>query len=110
MAFGALWVGNKLTDCIGRAASSERRATVGHLSGEADMVPLANRRWRPNVRQNLGRDLVASQVSIVRGATTAAGMLGGVAAPCISRAADRPLITHGLQSGDVSLDSAVVWA
>jgi alkaline phosphatase D len=30
--------------------------------------------------------------------------------PFLSRAADRPLITHGLQSGDVSGDSAVVWA
>jgi alkaline phosphatase D len=30
--------------------------------------------------------------------------------PAISRAADRPLITHGLQSGDVSANSAVIWA
>jgi alkaline phosphatase D len=30
--------------------------------------------------------------------------------PYLSRAADRPLITHGLQSGDVSGDSAVIWA
>src|SRR5262249_30866886 len=28
----------------------------------------------------------------------------------LSRAADRPVITHGIQSGDVSLDSAVIWA
>src|SRR5207302_8624127 len=27
-----------------------------------------------------------------------------------SRAADRPLITHGVQSGDVSVHSGVVWA
>lgn len=31
-------------------------------------------------------------------------------APFLSRAADRPLITHGLQSGDISADSAIVWA
>ncbi len=31
-------------------------------------------------------------------------------APSISRAADRPGLTCGLQSGDVSADSAVVWA
>jgi alkaline phosphatase D len=37
-------------------------------------------------------------------------LAGGVAMPRISRAADRPRITHGLQSGDVSGDSAVVWA
>jgi alkaline phosphatase D len=35
---------------------------------------------------------------------------GSIAKPYISRAADRPIITHGIQSGDVSLDSAVVWA
>jgi alkaline phosphatase D len=36
--------------------------------------------------------------------------LGGIAAPSISRAADRPALTHGLQSGDVSMDSGIVWA
>lgn len=34
----------------------------------------------------------------------------GLFAPAISRAGDRPLITHGLQSGDVSADSGIVWA
>jgi alkaline phosphatase D len=37
-------------------------------------------------------------------------MLGGVARPYLSRAADRPRITHGIASGDVTTDSAVVWA
>ena len=44
--------------------------------------------------------------------TTGAGLAtlaGGLARPTLSRAADRPRITHGLQSGDVSDDSAVVW-
>ncbi len=36
--------------------------------------------------------------------------LGGTARPFLSRAADRPRITHGIQSGDVSVDSGVVWA
>jgi alkaline phosphatase D len=35
---------------------------------------------------------------------------GGIARPFISRADDRPVITHGIQSGDVSLDSGTVWA
>jgi alkaline phosphatase D len=35
---------------------------------------------------------------------------GGIARPYLSRAADRPAITHGVQSGDVSTDSAMVWA
>ena len=40
----------------------------------------------------------------------AATFPGGIAKPYLSRAADRPLITHGIQSGDVSIDSGVVWA
>jgi alkaline phosphatase D len=36
--------------------------------------------------------------------------VGGIAKPAFSRAADRPVITHGIQSGDVSVDSGVVWA
>jgi alkaline phosphatase D len=47
-------------------------------------------------------------------ATTASSaaitILGGIAKPYLSRAADRPLITHGIQSGDVSVDSGMVWA
>src|SRR5262249_44246075 len=35
---------------------------------------------------------------------------GGIAKPYISRASDRPVVTHGVQSGDVSVDSGVVWA
>src|SRR6266705_1934024 len=44
------------------------------------------------------------------GASTAIFTLGGIARPYLSRAADRPLITHGVQSGDVSIESGVVWA
>src|SRR5690242_9950330 len=33
-----------------------------------------------------------------------------IAAPHISRAAARPLITHGIQSGDVGTDRAVLWS
>src|SRR5580692_1376238 len=33
-----------------------------------------------------------------------------VAMPGLSRAADRPAVTHGVQSGDVSADGGVVWA
>ena len=36
--------------------------------------------------------------------------VGGIAKPALGRAADRPVITHGIQSGDVSVDSGVVWA
>ena len=43
-------------------------------------------------------------------ATCAVAGLGSIARPYLSRAADRPLITSGIQSGDVSADSAVIWA
>src|SRR4051794_16345004 len=43
-------------------------------------------------------------------AATGAGVFGGIAMPYLSRAADRPQITHGLQSGDVTADGGVVWA
>jgi alkaline phosphatase D len=42
--------------------------------------------------------------------TLALAGLGSIARPYLSRAADRPRITCGVQSGDVSADTAVVWA
>jgi alkaline phosphatase D len=45
---------------------------------------------------------------VLTGMTAAAAAVVGK--PYLSRAADRPLITHGLQSGDVSTGSGVVWA
>lgn len=48
---------------------------------------------------------------LVRSASTLAlAGLGGLASPYLSRAAGRPQIACGLQSGDVTTDSAVVWA
>ncbi len=44
------------------------------------------------------------------GAYGASLALGSVGMPFVSRAADRPLVTHGVQSGDVSLDSGVIWS
>src|SRR6202045_423140 len=43
-------------------------------------------------------------------AAAGAGALGTIAMPYLSRAADRPQVTHGVQSGDVSADGGVVWA
>jgi alkaline phosphatase D len=42
-------------------------------------------------------------------ASAAAGV-GTIAMPHLSRAADRPIITHGVQSGDTGADGGVVWA
>jgi len=48
---------------------------------------------------------------LVRSASTiAAAGLGSIAKPYLSRAADRPLIASGIQSGDVASASAVIWA
>src|SRR5215510_5036572 len=41
---------------------------------------------------------------------TATTALDSLAAPAFSRLAQRPTVTHGVQSGDVSLDSGMVWA
>jgi len=41
---------------------------------------------------------------------TATGALGAIAIPYVSRAADRPRLTHGVQSGDVGADGGMVWA
>jgi alkaline phosphatase D len=37
-------------------------------------------------------------------------MPGGLARPYLSRAADRPLVSHGVQSGDVDASSGMIWA
>ena len=44
------------------------------------------------------------------GAAASSAAISAIARPALSRAADRPLITHGIQSGDVTNDSAVVWS
>jgi alkaline phosphatase D len=41
---------------------------------------------------------------------TATTALGTIALPAFSRSSQRPVITHGVQSGDVSTDSGMVWA
>ncbi len=42
--------------------------------------------------------------------TTVMTAMSGISMPFVSRANDRPQITHGVQSGDVGMDSGVVWA
>jgi alkaline phosphatase D len=57
------------------------------------------------------RPILTRRRFIAASASTAAlTVAGGLARPYLSRAADRPAITHGLQSGDVGVDSGVVWA
>ena len=56
------------------------------------------------------RGLTRRQLLVRSAATVAATAFGGIAKPHLSRAADRPQIACGIQSGDVSTDSAVIWA
>ena len=42
--------------------------------------------------------------------TAGAGAIGALAMPYFSRAADRPVVTSGVQSGDIGADGGVVWA
>ena len=56
------------------------------------------------------RNLTRRDLLIRSASTVALAGLGGLARPTLSRAADRPQITGGIQSGDVSGGSAVVWA
>jgi len=43
-------------------------------------------------------------------ATAAASTVSAIAMPYLSRAADRPALTHGVASGDVGTEGGVVWA
>src|SRR5262245_6581578 len=58
----------------------------------------------------IGSDTTRRRLLATAGAATALTSIGGIARPFISRANDRPLITHGVQSGDVSVDSGMIWA
>jgi alkaline phosphatase D len=58
-----------------------------------------------------GRAGLTRRQLLVRSASSVAlAGLGTLARPYLSRAADRPQIAGGIQSGDVSADSAVIWA
>ena len=58
-----------------------------------------------------GQSTLTRRHLLVRSASTLAlAGLGGLARPALSRAADRPQIVGGIQSGDVTGGSAVVWA
>src|SRR5262244_3364828 len=57
-----------------------------------------------------GASLTRRRFLTTAASSAAMAAAGGIAKPALSRAADRPVITHGIQSGDVSVDSGVVWA
>jgi alkaline phosphatase D len=55
-------------------------------------------------------ELTRRRLLVRSAATVALAGLGGLGRPYLSRAADRPQITSGIASGDVSADCAVIWA
>ena len=57
-----------------------------------------------------GASLTRRRFLTTAASSAAITAVGGIAKPALSRAADRPLITHGIQSGDVSVNSGIVWA
>jgi alkaline phosphatase D len=56
------------------------------------------------------RGLTRRQLLVRTTSTAALAGFGNLAKPYLSRAADRPLIASGIQSGDVTADSAMIWA
>src|SRR3984957_7993344 len=72
------------------------------------MIRISRKTLGRTLDQTLGRISRRRFLSTV--AATGAGALGTIAMPYLCRAADRPQITHGVQSGDVSSDGGVVWA
>jgi alkaline phosphatase D len=62
------------------------------------------------VTMRAGASLTRRRLLTTAASSAAITFAGGIAKPSISHVADRPLMTHGIQSGDVSIDSGVVWA
>jgi alkaline phosphatase D len=56
------------------------------------------------------KSLTRRQLLVRSASTLAVAGMGSLARPYLSRAADRPRIACGIQSGDVSSGSAMVWA
>src|SRR5262249_2239536 len=88
-----------------RSSCQDVRRCITNFGSGALAAPHQEARMSARIRSTLTRRRILTGAS-----ATLVSALGGVAKPHISRAADRPLITHGLQSGDVSTDSGVVWA
>lgn len=58
----------------------------------------------------IAKPRIARRTFLKLAGSGALGQFVALAAPNISRAADRPLIPHGVQSGDVSHDGAMIWS
>src|SRR5262245_9164575 len=62
------------------------------------------------IHMRAGATLSRRRLLSCASAAASIAALDGIARPYLSFAADRPIITHGVQSGDVSAGAGVVWA
>jgi alkaline phosphatase D len=58
----------------------------------------------------IGQGLNRRKLLKTLGSTALITGVSAIARPYLSRAGDRPAVSHGLQSGDVTADSGMVWA
>src|SRR5262249_15090006 len=61
-------------------------------------------------RLRAGSSFTRRRLLMTLASATATTGFTGLSAPALSRWSQRPIITHGVQSGDVSSDSGMVWA
>src|SRR5262249_49550065 len=99
----------------GRAASAMTESSCCRTnfepSSESKAKFAAFRRRRP-MAVTMRNRMALTRRAVMKStfATAAWSVIGGIACPSLSFAPDRPQITHGIQSGDVSTGSGVVWA
>ena len=62
------------------------------------------------VSTRIGKPVTRRRILTSVASAAATITTGAFARPYLSRASDRPVISHGIQSGDVSVDAGVVWA
>ena len=62
------------------------------------------------VSMRIGAPMTRRRFFIGAASSAATMTTGALAKPYLSRAPDRPVMTHGIQSGDVSMEGGVVWA
>src|SRR5439155_11777465 len=81
-------------------------------SGRGQLSPRGFDGGGPRAVITRGRAAPLTRRRFLTAAVSSAGITAAasIARPYLSRAADRPLVTHGVQSGDVSIDSGIVWA
>ena len=61
-------------------------------------------------RLRAGSAMTRRRLLTTLASATAATLSTGLKAPALVWSAQRPLVTHGVQSGDISTDSGMVWA